>query len=282
MTPALAVISVGLGCGASDGPTAGAGDAGSRDRRGGTTDLGMPDAGMADAAAMDLGSPGPGRFDDDWTEDEAVRMFLGLGEGSCGLYRANDGDELSAKVTRDPGLAMFNVPPSWDWTVSTADGVEVREENYSEPEGPTIRFNSRARGDGTTVFRLEYGFVLEPPIFVSVSPQRRPTSPSYVTNGVDTQESRMTNMGGSSVTVAGTDHVVSNEAGSFETPEGTFDGYRFVHFIDGVDVATYEVIPAFGITAFDQDGKTFRMCDYRVCSSTGCFGTASCDDLVCR
>lgn len=237
----------------------------------------------------DLGGPTPftvGRFDERWAEDESVLMYMGFGLESCALYEAPDGDRLESAVVRDPGFPEFNEAPSWQWSLLDVDGNQVRSERFTEPEARTLRLLSRSVTTGLEERTLSFFFGTEAPVFVRLDEDFAPVTRAFTTEDVGAFEDifvRNPNGGGSGSGrgLPSAEHVFSTQRVATETPRGAINGTRFDHDIDGVEVASYVIVPAWGIMSFDQNERTYTMCDFRLCTSTGCEGATSCSALSC-
>jgi hypothetical protein len=291
---AVAVFLASAACGDGEPPDGGSGreDAATRADRGtepgeaGVLDLGLADGGPVDGgtdAGTADGGFTPGVFDPSWSPEESTLMFLGLEGGSCGLYQSADGRRLVAEVVETgPPPPPLSGDPTWSFRVEDLQGNLVRTEEITAVSPRTLELVSRTIRLGPSTTRTDRYALLraDRPIMLELDPSLRPTQQSWTVN-VEGQTLTMMGMGGSGENLPPEDHTFALTDSEVTTPRGRMMGYALDHSVDGQPVAAYELVPAFGIIAFDQEGRRFEMCDYRACSPAGCAGAAACSALAC-
>jgi len=267
----------------SDADSSGRTDAASPADRGGR-DAGE-DAGTMDAA-VDAGGTNDGggsqNFDigvfvDSWTRAERTRMFLGLDEGSCLLYKSANGQARAAVVfTEGFGQDL------WEWSI-TLDGDDLPA--WSDAflvEDRELRLLRRATNDGSTTVSTTYGGATsDPPTTVILEDGEAPTQSNYLSRNVEAFRFTAQNGMGQSVSLDPQDHLFENSRVQVEVFAESYDGYEIHHTVDGIQEASYRVLPAFGVVQVEFASKTYALCDFRVCSPSGCLGRPSCAELSC-
>lgn len=239
-----------------------------------------PDAG--DSADSGTGDGfAAGQFDPAWTRTESARMFWGLGEGSCQLFRSTAGPELAdASVEFTVG---FGDDDTWDWSfrLQGEDG-DAWTDRFLAEEG-ALRLASRLIREPTEERSITYGLTAsEPPVVLQLDRSNEPTETAFTSEDVEGSVFvRREAGGGSGMSLGLQDHEFVYTEDEFTVESDTFSGYTVVHQVDEAPQVTYRVVPALGIVGLRLDGVDWELCDFRVCSPSGCIGRDSCDELSC-
>lgn len=118
-----------------------------------------------------------------------------------------------------------------------------------------------------------------PPLVVTLNEENGPRDLRF--GSLDVEASRFSRPPGVSQNLGFQDHSFSFTSESFEVAGDSFSGFRIGHSIEGAQAASYGLVPAFGVVDFELDGTRYELCDFRICTSTGCEGRESCDNLSC-
>lgn len=268
-----------LGCSESDG-FEGPADSGRSDgMEVGVPDLG-PDGGSArqEMGSTDVGGETGfrlGAFDPDWSNQEATRMFWGLADEACFRFRSTDGSEFArAEVRLQEGFSN----ETYNWRFGRDGEAFFAWEDRFRVSSRELRLEGRSQEDDALRESTTYGGInSSPPVAARVDGGNDLTASSFESQSVEGVRVRVP---GVSQSLA-QDHVFTFTAISVDVAEQSFSGFEVVHQVDGAAVARYDLIPAFGVVGFQLDGTGYELCDFRICTSTGCEGQPSCDMLNC-
>ncbi|NJK88345.1 MAG: hypothetical protein HC923_02415 [Myxococcales bacterium] len=267
---------------ASDGGMEGGldGDVSSFDASDGGFDSGPSDSDAGDSGNDAGGGAGfqVGVFAAGWTEEQRTQMFWGLYEDSCLRFQTTSEETATARVT----LQNFFGNETLEWSLTREGEDFVFWRDAFVVEDRTLALSERGRNDGTTDRIQTFTPISsELPTVLQIQTDNSLSRTSFETENVESFESVTVNGTGTLGPLPPADHVF-RYASTVITVEGReYEGFDVEHRVDGNIVATYEVVPAFGVVGAEIGGESYSLCAWRVCSPSGCAGAASCSDLTC-